>query len=973
MFEPEKLIQIVSAWLEYIRQEEMTNAEVEKGWGSYQKVFDEGVGIVGNKLLLDNSCFTQFKQQFLALKRRGHEKEFQIAVAGPQIYKVQGKGKEQRLKYLPLFTIDISSIFQGNYHKSGWDLTGFEFHPVIMNLMRLYRLEEEEAESLIVTGGLLRFLEDTFKKKFSTLQAFLNRIDLPEKYKVNRNAYLVRYNFVPFTAQLKQDLRDILQQLLQDPERCSWLSENHPAWQYLNGSPAPPRHEVMFWGAFFTHAPDEFQAQGIKHAQNNCLTALWGGPGTGKTETELHLVAQQIVQRVKQLLETGKDENYLMVMSSTNNSAIRKFQNRLVLEGQTAPLSLNGGNQGIIKHSTLPLLLEKIEHLRSTQFDPHAHEQAKRAFLETLSQLQRFQEQEPVDRYQRAAAVRLGEQLDVDLQDVREELAATEQALLSRQQQLAELSDYSQFPLEDYRQIQAVLSETWQSLPRDDNSLLKQTLDWIGGITAERIFERLGRKINIFVLRTLSTPFPFKPPSNREQLIEARQQVSQQITTVETWHNLKLELDSQQQRREQLEQKLADLTTQREEVSAKLKGYPESDFYSRFYRDYHELQIRLFHHAWEFLQLETLRRSNEVIPSLSTYGSALSGDGDALLKLEIDGQSIYRDLSLVFPVITTSLHSLRNMLPHLQPSIIKLSLLDEGGTTLVHQPFPLLVRSQQVVIAGDPQQIEPIVNLCNDTIKQYRLNAFIEPGLTDDDYYRYAPTAKYTATAYHRAAGASGREGDLGTGIILSNHYRSTPPIISFCSPNYLNGLNILVDKKPSKLGPNLLAYHVEGSHVTQTNPQEIDGIITAISLLLSKGYQIAELGIMSPYLSQAGALKERLRATWRDFKRDDIGTVHNFQGGQKKAIVFSPYQCSDQHSFWYINRRPNLLNTAVSRAEELFIVIGNLKELENAGSETKRLIEHIRTRGEISTLPSETSSDCTKQISKKPFKKRQL
>jgi hypothetical protein len=429
MFEPEKLIQIVSAWLEYIRQEEMTNTEVEKGWGSYQKVFDEGVRIVGNKLLLDNSDFTQFQQQFLALKRRGHEKEFQIAVAGPQIYQVRGKGKEQRLKYLPLFTIDISQIFQGNYHKAGWDLTGFEFQPVIMNLMRLYRLEEEEAESLIVTEGLLRFLEDTFKKKFSTLQAFLNRIELPEKYKANRNAYLVRYNFVPFTAQLKQDLRNILQLLLHSPERCSWLSENSPAWQYLSGSPPPPRHELVFWGAFPTHAPDEFQAQGLKHTQNNCLTALWGGPGTGKTETELHLVAQLVVRRVKQLLETGNDENYLTVMSSTNNSAIRKFQNRLVLEGQTASLYLNGGNQGIIRHSTLPLLLNKIEQLRSTKFDRSTHEQARSAFRETLNQLQRLQEQEPVHQYQRAAAARLGEQLDVDIQAVRDELAATEREL----------------------------------------------------------------------------------------------------------------------------------------------------------------------------------------------------------------------------------------------------------------------------------------------------------------------------------------------------------------------------------------------------------------------------------------------------------------------------------------------------------------------------------------------------------------
>jgi superfamily I DNA and/or RNA helicase len=112
----------------------------------------------------------------------------------------------------------------------------------------------------------------------------------------------------------------------------------------------------------------------------------------------------------------------------------------------------------------------------------------------------------------------------------------------------------------------------------------------------------------------------------------------------------------------------------------------------------------------------------------------------------------------------------------------------------------------------------------------------------------------------------------------------------------------------------------------------------------------------MSPYLSQANALKARLRGIWRDFNHDDIGTVHNYVGGQKKAILFSPYQCLADHSFWFINRKPNLLNTAVSRAEELFVVVGNLQELEKAGGETARLIQHIRTWGKIYLTPSEIS-----------------
>lgn len=87
------------------------------------------------------------------------------------------------------------------------------------------------------------------------------------------------------------------------------------------------------------------------------------------------------------------------------------------------------------------------------------------------------------------------------------------------------------------------------------------------------------------------------------------------------------------------------------------------------------------------------------------------------------------------------------------------------------------------------------------------------------------------------AAGASGTESDLGNGIILRNHYRCTPPIIQFCSPNYPGGLQIVSDYNGEATVKHLLAYHVDGSHLNHTNPEEIEAIENVIASLLQNGY----------------------------------------------------------------------------------------------------------------------------------------
>ncbi|MHC5861388.1 DEAD/DEAH box helicase family protein, partial [Nostoc sp.] len=583
--------------------------------------------LVGNKLLLDSEVFTQFQQQQQAAKR-GNKNDVQMAVAFPQIYIINGKGKDQKLKYLPLFTIDISPIFKGNYRKSGWDLTEYEFQPVVVNLMRLYGLEEEQTESLIVASGIGKFLEDTFKGRFPTLRDFLELVDLPEvKYKTSRQPYLLRCDFTPYNALLKQDLQEIFKELQQPDSKAEWLTETHPAMQYLWGQPQSPRHEVMFWGAFPDHAPDEFQASVLKHAQENLLTAVCGPPGTGKTEVFLHLIAQQVVNRALRLVRGEDDANNLILFVGTNNSTVKKFQQRLTINYSAQQFYLPGGNQTNIRKETLPKLQSCQDWLRHTEFNLDSWQQAKLELLQAESEIQQLQEQDRLNTAQKVTDAELRSQLDVEIQSLNNEIAVTDSELQALTEQLSNLSDYANFPLDAYQQIQEALTQAERELPKESDSITKRALNWLNATTDQRIFRRLALRINAAVLNTLATGHPFQTPLDHPSLTAALASVNQKLDFSQQWQNLHQKVTEIQTQLTALNKELELKLFRHQQIEKQIDSYPQGDFYNLFYRDHHKLQVELFQRAWAFLLQEVLRRKESVMRALSTYGSVLTGDG----------------------------------------------------------------------------------------------------------------------------------------------------------------------------------------------------------------------------------------------------------------------------------------------------------------------------------------------------------
>ena len=139
-------IKLLRSWLGCLRLEELTSARVDAGDRLEQNIWDQGVQLVGDRLLIENALFQSLKQQWQQVQQRGNEEDFRIAVALPRIYSV-----ERGMRYFhPLFVVDVSAIFKGRYIDRGWNLTeSFEFQPVLPNLMEFASLSEEDVERLV--------------------------------------------------------------------------------------------------------------------------------------------------------------------------------------------------------------------------------------------------------------------------------------------------------------------------------------------------------------------------------------------------------------------------------------------------------------------------------------------------------------------------------------------------------------------------------------------------------------------------------------------------------------------------------------------------------------------------------------------------------------------------------------------------------------------------------------------------------
>lgn len=95
-------------------------------------------------------------------------------------------------------------------------------------------------------------------------------------------------------------------------------------------------------------------------------------------------------------------------------------------------------------------------------------------------------------------------------------------------------------------------------------------------------------------------------------------------------------------------------------------------------------------------------------------------------------------------------------------------------------------------------------------------------------------------------------------------------------------------------------------------------------------------VGIITPFKAQVKCIEAELRKQMpRYYSKISVGTVHTFQGAERKIIILSTVY-GKQDGCFFIDANKSLMNVAVSRAKDNFFVFGDincLKDTKNSAS----------------------------------------
>ncbi|AZE67423.1 AAA domain-containing protein [Pseudomonas synxantha] len=278
-------------------------------------------------------------------------------------------------------------------------------------------------------------------------------------------------------------------------------------------------------------------------------------------------------------------------------------------------------------------------------------------------------------------------------------------------------------------------------------------------------------------------------------------------------------------------------------------------------------------------------------------------------------------------------------------NFIDLLIVDEAGQVLPEVAAPSFALARQALVIGDTQQIEPIWSIpAAVDIGNLLCAGLLSRSSVDDDYEAFCDSGRSAANGSVMAIAQSTSryhyDPDLARGLYLYEHRRCYDSIIDYCNALCYKGkLQPRRGAKPQGGLPGLGYLHIDGmcqqkqggSRHNLLEAQTIAAWIKANEQQLVERYdkELWEiLGVITPFGAQTRAIIEACSALGiRTGKLDGemtVGTVHSFQGAERPVVIFSAVY-SKHADGAFIDRRDSMLNVAVSRAKDSFLVFGDM------------------------------------------------
>lgn len=302
----------------------------------------------------------------------------------------------------------------------------------------------------------------------------------------------------------------------------------------------------------------------------------------------------------------------------------------------------------------------------------------------------------------------------------------------------------------------------------------------------------------------------------------------------------------------------------------------------------------------------------------------------------------------VFPIVLTTCISAHKLGEPKQ--YFDMVIFDEASQCNTAISLVPIIRGDNLMLVGDPQQLNPVVLL------DAKDNQILKRKYAVADEYDYIENSVYKT---YLACDSVSDE------VLLRYHYRSHKKIIEFNNKKYYNEkLKIMSNSKSDK---PLTFVDIENNRADykNTSPSEAEKIIE-----YAKYNRDKSIGIITPFVNQKQYIIKMLEENGID--NVSCGTVHAFQGDQKDVIMFS-LAITDQTrqgTYDWLKNNKELINVATSRARDQLIVLSSSKNLNRLSSKDSNddlyeLVEYTKTNG-ISTVSGKASA--SRALGIKPY-----
>ena len=320
----------------------------------------------------------------------------------------------------------------------------------------------------------------------------------------------------------------------------------------------------------------------------------------------------------------------------------------------------------------------------------------------------------------------------------------------------------------------------------------------------------------------------------------------------------------------------------------------------------------------------------------------------ALNKYISDSDNV-RKLQRVFPVIITTCIS-AHRIGKAEP-LFDMTIMDEASQCNTAMSLLPIIRGENLMLVGDPQQLNPVILL--DDFTNRRLMK--EYGIPEEYNYR--------TNSIYKVYLASDSVSDE---ILLHNHYRCDPRIIGFNNKKYYNSL-LNIQAKAEEVDP-LVYVEVENNEqaVKNTSVSEVKSIVEYV-----RANKDMNIGIITPFVNQKEMINNALKE--QGLTNVACGTVHSFQGDEKDVVLFSTAIGAKTQvgTYEWLKTNRELINVATSRAKNKLIVLADSNNVERLHSQSGtdddlyELLQYVKGEGKTVVTPKVTNS---RALGVKPF-----